>query len=114
MRFEVIGENAQTGAREKLEIEAANKADAEKKGREAGLHVNTVRQAGVVVGVESNRQPAATKKERAAQRDRGEFDHPAGKRRTGLHPLLKLVIAAAVLGVGVYLMWGTLRGMLKQ
>lgn len=86
MKFKVIGQNRDTGARQVLEFEAESKAAAERKALQSGMNVNRVEDI-----------------------TDGEVSHagvtPGGRRRSGGGGgFKKLVILAIVLGAA-YLLW---------
>jgi hypothetical protein len=79
MKYKVTGAHRGTGARMTLEFEADSKAAAERKATQAGMNVHRVADAD------------------GDQVD--PVDHVAlgtGGRRTGMHPVLKLIILLAI------------------
>ena len=81
MKYRVSGAHRGTGARMTLEFEADSKAAAERKATQAGMEVHRV------AGAEDG---AGT--DRAAELG-------TGGRRTGMHPLVKLILLLAVAAV---------------
>jgi|SRR5688572_2641090 len=97
MRYNVVGQNRDTGARMSLEFEAESKAAAERKATQAGMsvhHVNDVTD-GHAGGPGTN--PA--------------YRGPVRTRSGGL---LKLVILIIVLAVLAYVFRGQLRGFMNR
>ena len=78
MRYKVTGAHRGTGARMSLEFEADSKAAAERKAAQAGMEVHRVADA---AGAISDRDPTLG----------------TGGRRTGLHPVVKLIVLIAAL-----------------
>ena len=77
MKYKVTGAHRGTGARMSLEFEADSKAHAERKAAQAGMDVHRVADAQGGVGARS-------------------ADSGAGGRRTGMRPVVKLVILLAL------------------
>lgn len=91
MHYHVTGTNHATGARMSLEVDAANKIDAERKARAAGMDVQ---HAQVV-------QPDGSTAEHHGSRRRGEDPGP----QTGMHPMLKTAIWLIALAGAGYAVW---------
>ncbi len=91
MKYRVIGANTNTGARQVQEFEAESKAAAERKAMQSGMSVSSVQDItdGSAIRIVETRS--------------------ARRSVMGMHPVLKLVIFLAVIGVGIYLAWPYLR-----
>ena len=90
MKYKVSGAHRGTAARMSLEFEADSKAAAERKAQQAGMEVHRV--ADVTEGDGINVPDLGT-----------------GGRRTGVHPVLKLVVLLVV-AVVAYYVWTMMRG----
>ena len=84
MKFKVVGSNRQTGARVTLELEANNRAAAEREANQLGTEVMHVEQV-----VEGEEQPHGS-------RHRGEFEPES---HLGRNILLIVLLVAIVLAV---------------
>jgi hypothetical protein len=86
MKFKVIGQNRDTGARQVLEFEAESKGAAERKALQAGMTVNKVEDI-------SN----------------GEVEHtgvtPGGRRRSGGGGMIKKLVILAIVIAVAYFLW---------
>ena len=95
MRFRVTGQNKETGARQALEFEAESKGAAERKAMQQGMTVNRVEDisdgGGPNTGV--------------------DYDTASRGRKTGLHPILKLIILIAILVLAYLFVWPRIKGM---
>jgi hypothetical protein len=95
MRFKVVGQNRDTGARMSLEFEAESKAAAERKATQSGMsvhHVTDITDGGTGQGV----NPAYR-----------------GPVRTGSGGLLKLIILLAIVAALAWYFWPKLRGFMN-
>ena len=93
MKFKAMGANRTTGARMTLEFEAESKGAAERKAHQAGMEVHRV--IDVTDGDMTN--PPMT-------------DVGTGGRRTGMHPVLKLVLLLIVVAIAYFVVWPMVRG----
>ena len=93
MRFQVTGQNHETGARMTLELEADSKGQAERKAAQQGMDVRKV-------------EPMDGPAHSMAATD------PSRTRRPGIHPLIKLLIFVVILAVLYYFFGPRLRAML--
>ncbi len=94
MRFMVVGQNRDTGARMSLEFEAESKAAAERKAAQAGMSVNHVTD--ITNGHASG----------------GQSVNPGyrGPVKTKSGGLLKLIILVAIVAALAWYFWPKLRG----
>ncbi|MGB7157524.1 MAG: hypothetical protein WBD40_05625 [Tepidisphaeraceae bacterium] len=91
MKFKVTGANRDTGARMVLEFEAESKAAAERKAHQSGMSVNRVEDV-----------------------SDGHVAHAmetggSGRKVSGMHPFLKLIILVAILAALWYFVWPLVR-----
>ena len=98
MRYNVVGQNRDTGARMSLEFEAESKAAAERKATQAGISVDhltdvTVGHAGHIPGT----NPA--------------YRGPVKQRSGGL---IKLIVLLVILAAIAYFFWPQIRGMMSR
>jgi hypothetical protein len=93
MKFRVTGENVNTSARMAMEIDAASKAEAERKAFAAGMKVH---RASVLTQVDISE----------ANRTR--------RRATGMHPVVKFVLFGAVIAAAWYFAWPKIQPMLGR
>src|SRR5688500_6213666 len=97
MRFNVVGQNRDTGARMTLEFEAESKAAAERKAAQAGMTVHHV-----------------------ADVTSGHAEHPGtaegyrGPVRTRGGGMFRLVLLVIVLAAVAWFLWPQLRGLLGR
>jgi len=99
MRYKVVGQNRDTGARMTLEFEAGSKAAAERKASQAGMSVHHV--ADVVNGGErvGDHAPAANYR---------------GPVRTGSRGVLRLVVILVLLALVAWFLWPQIRGVMNR
>lgn len=96
MKYRVSGSNRDTGARMTLEMEAESKAQAERKASQSGMIVNHVQD------VSDGDVPHT-----------GVDYEGSRRRRTGMHPLVKLVILVVIVGAVFYL-WPQISGLVGR
>jgi hypothetical protein len=96
MKYHVTGVNHDTGARMTLDLEAASKADAERKATKSGMEVQHVHEIH-----DTDSQPA-----QAHATHRGEDAGEAGA-------LIKLIVILALIALVAYFLWGKIRPFLK-
>lgn len=98
MRYNVVGQNRDTGARMSLEFEAESKAAAERKAAGAGMSVHHVTD---VTDGHSGHNPG---------------NNPAyrGPVKTSSGGLVKLLILLVILAAAAYFFWPTIRGMIHR
>ena len=99
MKFRVVGQNRDTGARMALEFEAESKAAAERKATQAGMSVHHVND--VTDGHAGGGAPGTNPAYR-------------GPVRTRSNALLKLVILIVILAVLAYVFRGQIRGFMHR
>ncbi len=97
MKFRVMGQNRETGARATMEFEAESKATAERKATQAGMSVHRVED------ISDGSAPKA-----------GIVAGGTGGARTGVHPLIKLLAVVIVLAAVIYFLWPRLRHLLGR
>ena len=100
MRYNVVGQNRDTGARMTLEFEAESKAAAERKATQAGMsvhHVTDVTDGHTGGGHVPGTNPA--------------YRGPVKTRGGGL---LKLVVLVVILAAAAYFFWPAIRGMMSR
>ena len=97
MRYKVVGQNRDTGARMTLEFEAESKGAAERKAAQAGMDVHHV--ADVTSGHEEHARPAEG------------YRGPVRSRGGGLFRLVLLVILVAAV---VWFFWPQIRGIVGR
>ena len=97
MRYKVVGQNRDSGARMTLEFEAQSKGAAERKAAQAGMTVHHV--ADVTSGHEEHAGPA---------------EGYRGPVRSGGGGLFRLVLLAIVLAAVVWFLWPQIRGVIGQ
>jgi hypothetical protein len=98
MRFKVVGQNRDTGARMTLEFEAESKAAAERKATQAGMSVHHV--ADVTDGHASGGQSVNP-----------DYRGPVRSRSNGI---IKLIILAAILAAIAIYYWPRLSHMMHR
>jgi hypothetical protein len=106
MKYVVVGQNRDTGARMSLEFEAESKGAAERKAAQAGMsvrHVNEVVDGPPVAGTPARGGHAATPAT-------GDF-RPIRQSSGGL---LKLIVVVAILAALAWFFWGRIRGFLPR
>ena len=91
MKFKVTGANRDTGARMVLEFEAESKAAAERKALQSGMSVNRVEDI-----------------------SDGHVGHAietggGGRKVSGMHPIVKLIILVAIVAVLYLFVWPMVR-----
>ena len=99
MKYKCVGSNRATGARVTMELDANNRAIAERKATQAGMDVLHVEQ--VMDETQGEQNHRATR--------RGEFEPES---HLGRKILLFVVLAAVVIGVFMY--WGKIRAMIGR
>ena len=98
MKYNVVGQNRDTGARMQLQFEAESKAAAERKATQAGMSVHHV------TDVHAGGEGGAP----------GTNPAYRGPVRTRSGGLLKLVILILILAVVAYMFRGQIRGLLNR
>ena len=93
MKYKAMGVNRTTGARMTLEFEAESKGAAERKAHQAGMEVHRV----VDVTDGDMASPPMV-------------DKGTGGRRTGMHPVLKLVLLLIVVAIAYFVVWPMVGG----
>src|SRR5688500_10023898 len=97
MRYKVVGQNRDTGARMTLEFEAESKGAAERKAAQAGMEVHHV--ADVTGGHEEHARPAEG------------YRRPVRSRGGGL---FRLVLLAILVAAVVWFFWPQIRGIVAR
>ena len=97
MRYKVVGQNRNTGARMTLEFEAESKGAAERKAAQAGMSVHHV--ADVTSGREEHPGPAEG------------YPGPVRSRGGGL---FRLVLLAILVAAVVWFFWPQIRGLVAR
>jgi hypothetical protein len=98
MRYKVVGQNRDTGARMTLEFEAESKAAAERKASQAGMTVHHV--ADIVNGTEGPGDGGGT--------------NYRGPIRTGSRGVLRIVVLLVILALLAWFFLPQIRGMLHR
>ena len=91
MKYNVSGAHRGTGARMMLEFEADSKAAAERKAQQAGMDVHRVAHVTEGDGIT-------------------EPELGTGGRRTGVHPLVKLIVLLAIAAALWFFVWPLVQG----
>jgi hypothetical protein len=98
MRYNVVGQNRDTGARMSLEFEAESKAAAERKATQAGMSVHHVTD---VTDGHTGHTPSTNPGYRG----------PVKTRSGGL---VKLIVLLVIVAAIAYFFWPTIRGMMNR
>jgi hypothetical protein len=113
MKYVVVGQNRDTGARMSLEFEAESKGAAERKAARAGMDVHHVTEATAgppATATSGGAAASAARPGRAATPAHGDF-RPIRQSSGGL---FKLIVLVAILAVVVWFFWGRIRGFLPR
>src|SRR5215217_1967084 len=97
MRYNVVGQNRDTGARMTLEFEADSKAAAERKAAQAGMDVHHV--ADVTSGESEHARPA---------------EGYGGPVRTRGGGMIRIILLVIVLAAVAWFFWPQLRGLMGR
>ena len=98
MRYHVVGQNRDTGARVSLELEAESKAAAERKATRAGMSVHHVTD---VTDGHTGHTPGTNPAYRGPVKSRGGG-------------FIKLIVLFVILAAVAYFFWPTIRGMMNR
>ena len=110
MRYVVVGQNRDTGARMSLEFEAESKGAAERKATQAGMSVRHITEATVAPPVAAGESPGSTARPAQGGPAHGDF-RPIRQSSGGL---IKLLVLVAIIAVAVWFFWGRIRGFLPR